>query len=222
MRKPGSNGPDTMRKLRSAAIRLLSTCGYQGMNLRMLASTLGMHAGSLYNYIDSKQDLLYWLMKEATEKLLERFEQEIEKVADPEEQIREFVAFHLRYHIINRKESAVLATEMRSLTPRNRHAIAHLQRLYTDKIHEIVRRGHAAGLFRIDDPQIAAFGIVQMLTGITRWYNPRGRLSVDELIAIYTDMTLGILNVNVASRVRTPAIRSNGNADGGIAIGAVA
>src|SRR6185437_10689870 len=107
MRKPGSNGAETLRKLRLAAVRLLSERGYQGMNLRMLASDLGMQAGSLYNYIDSKQALLFWLMKEATEKLLTGFDQVVGTIEDPDAQIRQFVAFHLDYHMANRKDSAV-------------------------------------------------------------------------------------------------------------------
>ncbi|HKV55393.1 MAG TPA: TetR/AcrR family transcriptional regulator [Candidatus Binataceae bacterium] len=199
MRKPGSNGSETLRNLRSAAIRLLSERGYQGMNLRTLASDLGMQAGSLYNYIESKQELLSWLMKDATEKLLKGFESEIEPIEDPEEQLRKFVAFHLEYHIANRKESAVLATQMHSLTPRNYRAIAQLQRLYTDKVHDIVRRGCAGGKFRCEDTQISAFALVQMVTGVTRWYQPRGRVGVAGVIEIYTSLVLGMLGVNAAA-----------------------
>lgn len=193
MRKPGSNGAETLRKLRLAAIRLLSERGYQGMNLRMLASDLGMQAASLYNYIDSKQALLFWLMKDATEKLLGEFHKRVAGIQDAEEQIRRFVAFHLEYHVINRKQSAVLASEMRSLTPRNYRAISQLQRRYTDEVHGIVDRGLRAGKFNVRDSQIAAFALVQMLTGVTRWYRPQGRLNTQELIALYTELTTGML-----------------------------
>jgi AcrR family transcriptional regulator len=193
MRKPGSNGTETLRKLRLAAIRLLSERGYQGMNLRMLASDLGMQAGSLYNYIDSKQALLFWLLKEATEKLLSGFGDSVAGIQDAEEQIRQFVAFHLEYHVVNRKQSAVLSTEMRSLTPRNYRAISQLQRLYTDKVRDIIDRGLKTGKFKVEDSRIAAFALVQMLTGVTRWYRSQGRLKTHELIAVYTELTLGML-----------------------------
>src|ERR1019366_5553005 len=57
MRKPGSKGAETLRNLRTAAIQLLSEHGYGAMNLRMLAKKVGIQASSLYNYIDSKQQL---------------------------------------------------------------------------------------------------------------------------------------------------------------------
>ncbi len=92
MRKPGSKGLETLRNLHSAAIDLLAERSYQGMNLRLLASKLGMQAGSLYNYIESKQQLLFWLMKDTTEKLLHGFERTIAEIAEPTAQMREFIA----------------------------------------------------------------------------------------------------------------------------------
>jgi len=207
MRKPGSNGSETLKNLRSAAIRLLSERGYEGMNLRTLASRLRLHAGSLYNYIESKQQLLYWLMKDATEKLLREFDAAIAGIEDPEEQMREFVVFHLCHHLVNRKESSVLSTEMRSLTPRNYRAISRLQRLYTDKIHDIVKRGLAAGKFSIDDSQIATFALLQMLTSVIRWYSPQGRLTVDELVEIYTNLVFGMLRAE--NNAQKPHSRPN-------------
>ncbi len=87
MRKPGSRGPETLRNLRSAAIQLLAERSYEGMNLRLLASKLKLQAGSLYNYIESKQQLLFWLMKESTEKLLREFDESIAPIDDPGEQM---------------------------------------------------------------------------------------------------------------------------------------
>src|SRR5271168_875176 len=99
MRTPGSNGAETLRNLRSAAIRLLSEHGYEAMNLRMLAKTIGVQVGSLYNYIDSKQQLLFWLLKEAVEGLLTAFDEQLGGIGEPGVQMHEFVVFHLGYHI---------------------------------------------------------------------------------------------------------------------------
>jgi AcrR family transcriptional regulator len=193
MRKPGSRGPETLRNLRAAAIELLAERSYEGMNLRLLASKLRLQAGSLYNYIESKPQLLFWLMKDSTEKLLLEFDATIAGIGEPAQQMLKFVAFHVGYHIVNRKEASVLMTEMRSLTPRNYRAVKQLQRLYTDKVHAIVERGAASGEFNVDDSRIATFALLQMLTSVARWYDPRGRLTVDELVGVYTDLAFAML-----------------------------
>jgi AcrR family transcriptional regulator len=193
MRKPGSKGPETLRNLRSTAIQLLSERSYQGMNLRLLASKLRLQAGSLYNYIESKQQLLFWLMKDSTEKLLREFDATIAGIPDPVQQMLKFAAFHVGYHIANRHEASVLMTEMRNLTRPNYRAIKELQRLYTDKIQKLVERGCEQGKFRVEDSRIATFVLLQMLTSVARWYSPRGRLNEDELIGVFTDLAFAML-----------------------------
>jgi len=83
--------------------------------------------------------------------------------------------------------------EMRSSTRPNYRAIKQLQRLYTDKIQELVERGCKQGKFQVEDSRIGTFVLLQMLTSVARWYSPRGRLSEDELIGVYTDMAFAML-----------------------------
>jgi AcrR family transcriptional regulator len=200
MRKPGSNGAETQRNLRAAAIQLLSEHGYGAMNLRMLAKKVGIQASSLYNYIESKQQLLYLLCEETTAALALELDQTLKGVKEPAERLRKFVAFHLGYHIVNRKQASVLQMEIRSLTAKNFQAITKLQRLYTDKVHRIVDDGVAEGAFRVADSEIATFALVQMLTAVTRWYRPQGRLALDQLVEIYTDLSLGMLHADGVAR----------------------
>lgn len=196
MRTPGSNGAETLRNLRSAAIRLLSEHGYEAMNLRMLAKSVGVQVGSLYNYIDSKQQLLFWLMKESVEGLLAEFNQRMEEDDEPPVQMRDFVIVHLNYHISHLQESLVLNAEKRSLTPKNHRSISSFERLYTAKVQDIIERGVASGEFRVADPQVATFALLQMLTSIIRWYQPRGRLPREDLIKVYLDMTFALLQAD--------------------------
>ena len=196
MRKPGSNGAETLRNLRTAAVQLLSGYGYGAMNLRMLAKEVGLQASSLYNYIDSKQQLLFWLCEETTESLLVEFDQTLEGVEHPGDRLRKFVAFHLGYHIVNRKQASVLQMEMRSLTAKNYQAISKLQRLYTDKVRGIIDAGVEVGEFQVEDSEIATFALLQMLTAVTRWYRPQGRLALDQLVEIYTDLSFGMLRAD--------------------------
>lgn len=212
MRKPGSSGAETLRNLRAAAIQLLSEHGYGAMNLRMLARKVGVQASSLYNYIDSKQQLLFLLCEETTENLLAEFDQIVNTSEDPAERLRKFVAFHLAYHIVNRKQASVLQMEIRSLTAKNYQAITKLQRTYTDKVRAIIDSGLASGAFRVRDSEIATFALVQMLTAVTRWYRPQGRLSLEDLIEIYTDLSLGMMHAETALR---PAVKEPAAAQAG-------
>ncbi len=208
MRKPGSNGAETLRNLRTAAIQLLSEHGYGAMNLRMLAKKVGIQASSLYNYIDSKQQLLFLLCEETTENLLIEFDRTVKPVEDLEDRLRKFVEFHLAYHIVNRKQASVLQMEMRSLMAKNHEAILKLQRAYTDKVRGIIDQGVEVGNFRVEDSEIATFALLQMLTAVIRWYRPQGRLTIDQLVEIYTDLSFGMLRADEGASVRQTAAAS--------------
>jgi AcrR family transcriptional regulator len=193
MRKPGSNGAETLRSLRSAAIELIAEHGYEAMNLRMLGNKVGVTPASFYRYFENKQQLLFSLVEEVTRRLTSEMAAIVEEIDDPEQQMRAFIAFYLTYQVANRTESFVLWTEMRSLTPPNFRTISRLQRIYTNKVRLIVERGVQTGQFAVEDCEIATYSLIQMLITVSRWYNPQGRIKPTTLIGIYTNQILRML-----------------------------
>jgi hypothetical protein len=56
----------------------------------------------------------------------------------------------------------------------------------------LVREGQKRKVFRSDiDARVAAFGILGMCNWISRWYNPKKRIGVRELIDSYSNLALG-------------------------------
>lgn len=55
-------------------------------------------------------------------------------------------------------------------------------------MEEILRDGVAEGVFAPADIRIATMAVIAMLTGVTTWYRPAGRLSVDEVEGLYWEM----------------------------------
>jgi AcrR family transcriptional regulator len=64
--------PSTRERLLYTALDLFSTHGYQSTSLRDLATQLGVQPGSIYNHIENKQSLLFELMEEAMDDLLDQ------------------------------------------------------------------------------------------------------------------------------------------------------
>src|SRR5215510_14723697 len=60
----GSSGPKTMEAIRKAGLRLIFEHVYAAMSLRQLAAEVGIQAGSLYNHISTKQELLFDLIQD--------------------------------------------------------------------------------------------------------------------------------------------------------------
>ncbi len=101
------------------------------------------------------------------------------------------MAFHVTYHIVRKREVFIGASELRSLEPNHYEEIVSLRRRYERRLIDILEQGEAAGLFCCGDARVAAYGILSMLTGVCTWFRPHGRLSKEQVIAIYSDQVLG-------------------------------
>lgn len=186
----GSHGPKTLEAIRKAGVRLIFERGYEAMSLRELAAEVGIQAGSLYNHISTKQDLLFDLVQEHINDLLRELDLALEGKTDPVERLRTFVAFHVGYHMTRKREVFIANSELRSLEPKNYAAVVTLRGAYEQRLAQILNQGVADGVFEVVDVQVATFAIIALLTGLCSWYRPGGRLTRDAIIAAHEKLVL--------------------------------
>ena len=186
----GSHGPTTLEAIRKAGVRLIFERGYEAMSLRQLAAEVGIQAGSLYNHISTKQDLLFDLVQEHINDLLRELDLALEGKADPVEQLRAFVAFHVSYHMTRKREVFIANSELRSLEAKNYDAVVALRGAYEQRLAQILTEGVSDGVFEVGDIQVATFAIIALLTGLCTWYRPGGRLTRDAIIAAHEKLVL--------------------------------
>lgn len=189
-RRIGSHGPKTMEAIREAGLHLIYRHGYEAMSLRQLAAEVGLQVGSLYNHIRTKQDLLFDLVKTHMETLREHLDAAIDHPGDAATLLRDFITFHVTYHLQRRQEVFICFSELRSLEPANYQVIVEMRRAYELILVDILDRGVAEGVFDIADTSVAAYGILSLLTGVCTWFRADGRLSIEDVAAIYTTMVL--------------------------------
>ena len=195
MRKAGTRGAETLQAIHEAAIELISTHGFEAFNLRELAARCGIQAGSLYNYIESKEGLLRTLLQNVMNDLLREFDEQVAVIGDPVEQIRAAVRLHILFHTRRQKEVVIGNTELRSLLPESYQSVTALRDRYEIQIRQIIAKGVASGACHVLDAKMTSFGIVAALTGVGYWYRPNGSLSQKRLIEIYEQFVLQALGI---------------------------
>jgi AcrR family transcriptional regulator len=208
MRKTGTSREATERAMREAGVHLIAKHGYEAMNLRMLAKAVGIQAGSLYNYISNKQQLLFSLMRAIIEELTAELDASIESVEDPLDRLKIFVKGHVNSHTRRKEEVFIGNMELRSLTPKHYKIIVNLRRAYEQRLIDIIRQGRAKGYFSASDERIAAFAILAMLTGVCTWYSPKGRVPIDRLADLHYAMVLGALGAPQGTAFARPLLRT--------------
>lgn len=186
-RTQGSHSDITGPRVRDAALRLFARHGYAAVSMRQIAAAVGVQAGALYNYTPDKQTLLFDLMRGHMEDLLAAWDS-AQPQGDAMASLEAFTRFHIRFN--TRRADAVFVSymELRNLEPANFAVIEGLRRDYETRLEVVLRRGAEAGVMVVTEPRIASMALIAMLTGVNTWYRAEGRLSLDEVEAVYWDM----------------------------------
>ena len=92
-RTQGSHSDITGPRVRAAALRLFASQGYAAVSMRKIASEVGLQVGALYNYTADKQSLLFDLMNEHLQALMEA-RASASASGDPMVRLQEFTTFH--------------------------------------------------------------------------------------------------------------------------------
>ena len=179
-----------MEAIRKAGLRLIFEQGYEAMSLRQLAAEVGIQAGSLYNHISTKQELLFQLIQDHINELLRQLDRALDGKQEPVERLRAFVAFHVTYHMSRKREVFIANSELRSLEPRNYEAIVALRGAYEQRLAGILADGAAKGVFAVADVQVATFAIIALLTGLCTWDRPGGRLTREAIVEAHEKLVL--------------------------------
>ena len=163
------------------------------MSLRQLASRVGLTAGALYNYIGSKQELLYGLVLAVMEDLLAAVNLQVSSQHQTIGKFQAFVQLHLQFHMDRKNDVLIATTELRSLEPDNLRNIIRLRNKYEAILSRLIRQGCRDGVFDVADAKLTTLALLPMLTGVAHWYLPQGRLTREELLEGYVGLALALV-----------------------------
>lgn len=179
-----------LTEIKEVAAKWFFLKGYEGTDLRAIAGDLDMHAGSLYNYIRSKEELLYLIMKEALEDQIRRFNESIDSTADPVEKLRAALEAYVQRHVLLKEITFSSEVEIRALTGHYRDEIVELRRRYESLWLQIVEEGVQAGAFRSFDVRVTVYAMLSLPWSLPLWYKEHGRLSLEEVSLEYQRLVL--------------------------------
>jgi AcrR family transcriptional regulator len=188
------DGNRRVELLRSAA-KLFRRKGFDATSTRDIAAAVGMQSGSPFYHFKSKGALLYAVMEEGMRSAIERQQQALQRAAqatpDAAAQLRTLIRNH--FDILLGPGSdfiPVMLYEARSITPRQRAALAELQSEYEAPWSPVLDALHASGQLRAD-VKLARLLMFGALNWSAQWYDRRKGASLDQLTAAAMDLFLG-------------------------------
>lgn len=195
-RRPGEEG-DRFEEILKAAAELFYEKGYHATTMQDVADRVGMLKGSLYYYIDSKEDLLYITLDQVIKKGDDLFLQRVASAPDPVEKLRRAIEAEIEYVIRDQVTVGLFLHEFDTLSEQRRRRILARMRRFQNRYIEIIREGQAAGVFRDLDPRLAVYGILGMCNWVYRWYRPDLGFTLQEITSVFTNLVMkGILRAD--------------------------
>jgi AcrR family transcriptional regulator len=182
----------TLDEIVAAAAKVFRPKGYHAATVRDIAEAVGILKGSLYHHFESKEALLYLVVKEPIAQMFRTIAAVAEADLPATEKLRRAIAAHLEAFDRHYPHLFVYLREREAVKRRFREMIGFSPKDYECCWQQILREGVESGEFRPDlDIQVTSYGLLGMLNWAYKWYDPQGRLSITEVAAQFTALALG-------------------------------
>lgn len=184
---------DTGARVRQAAVKLFADKGFHGTGIRELAQDANLSSASLYHYMGTKEELLAEIMRECLERLLSAAALATAGIADPRSRLGGLVALHVITHAMRPDETRVVDHEVHALSPAAKRVVVKLRDDYELLWAEAIDSGIASGAFHTDQPAVTRVALLEMCSGVARWYSPGGHLPLEQLARHYAQLAMRAL-----------------------------
>jgi AcrR family transcriptional regulator len=177
-------------QLLETATRLFKEKGYHNTSMQDLADALGIQKGSLYYYIESKEELLQRLLESATSFLSFQIDEIYASDLPPAEKLCWVLENHAVMMMDHLDLVAVYLQEYRNLPPERLKEALAVRKHYEQVLMQIIKDGITIGDFRPTNVKMAAFGLLGMVNWTHQWFSPEGPFTSREIAATLSDLAL--------------------------------
>ncbi len=177
----------------STAAKLFKEKGYSAVTMRDLASALGIKAASLYNHINSKQDIL----KSIIIAIAEKFTEGMQSISDSDisniSKLESIVALHVQITANNTNGMASLNNDWMHLEDQLEYYLK-LRNDYENKFLDIIREGISKSEIRQSNPEVIMFSMLSTLRSLYLWIPKKEDLNINELALSLSDTLINGIN----------------------------
>ena len=174
--------------LRTAA-RIFAEKSYHSTSMRDISRETNVSLAGLYHYCRSKEELLFLIQDNCFGRVLERLEQQLETVKDPVARLSLFIENHLSFFAANMAEMKVLSHEAESLRGDLHAHVSTRKDNYTKLARRILQDVQDSRENKHPvDLTVATFALFGMMNWIYNWYDPQGKLKVQDLAQHLTQL----------------------------------
>lgn len=183
-------GQRRREELLEVACRIFAEKGFDGAALQDIADEFGVLKGSLFHYIQSKDELLYEIIEGvytgAQAAVWSKAVQDLPAV----ERLRCVITAYVEYISHHLDEVTVWLHDFKALPEQQRESIRRYEERDRRQLLELIRQAQAEGGIRPDvDPSLASLALLGTMNWVHRWFQPR-RVTAREIGDSFADYFL--------------------------------
>lgn len=211
-------GPEAIKAVRTtwrkaqiiaAAVKLLETQNFSQMTVSELAVEAKISVGTIYQYVDRKEDVLIMVIIDILEAYREAVAAVIASVADPVDRLRQ--AFRAYCEVVESHRSAVVLGYgySRALSSEDRKKVMHLEEETTGMLADCIQYGVDAGVFETASEELEAWNLAVRahMWALKHWHMARS-LDFDSYVDAQFEATLR--TIERKCQVRTETVQLQG------------
>jgi AcrR family transcriptional regulator len=194
-------------EMMDAALRLFARKGYAAASVQDVADAIGVLKGSVYHYIESKEDLLFRIFHEAhlqNEALMA----EIAALdVEPQERLRAYLERTVLTTLKNIERTTLYFRDWRHLTGKRRETLARDRARYDQFLRQLIEAAYKAEGLKspVDLKHVSSF-VIGGTNWVADWFRPGGTDTVESVAADYTTLAMTAI-LGIASPHRLPSNR---------------
>lgn len=179
--EPRSPAEDRAAEVLMTAADLIYRQGFDATSMNDIAEAVKLTKAGLYYYTKGKGDLLYKIITFAMDGVERNIIAPCHDIADPEERLRQIILRHLQTIFVTGGAITILTEEVNKLTPAEKRTIIARKRKYLDLVRDTLHELREEGRLRDIDVTVGALNLFGTILGVARWFDPKGRLSSEQV-----------------------------------------
>ncbi|REG88820.1 TetR/AcrR family transcriptional regulator [Winogradskyella sediminis] len=178
----------------TTAAKLFKEKGYSAVTMRDLAKAMGIKAASLYNHINSKQDILKAIIISLAEEFTEGM-QLIQSSNDScIDKLKKIIELHVKISSQNIYGMASLNNDWMHLEEHLKY-YQQLRDDYENDFRDILKSGIASGEIIDIKPEVMLFSILTTLRSLYLWIPKKEDVNLDELSNSLSQILIKGINI---------------------------
>jgi AcrR family transcriptional regulator len=174
------DGQRRREELIEIACHVFAEKGFDGATLQDIADQFGVLKGSLFHYIQSKDDLLF----EIIDRVYAGAEEAIWSIARADDtavsRLRRLIIAYVRYVTDHQPAITVWLHDLNSLDPARGQVIRQREEHNRDRLVDLITQAQQEGGVHPDaDPRLVAFALLGSMNWVHRWFRPHGASAED-------------------------------------------